>query len=140
MFAIHPRLAADTVAVLEWRLCRVLLMNDRTFPWLVLVPARENVSEIHQLDATERCVLIEEIARAGRVLLDMTRADKVNTAALGNVVPQLHIHVIARFQHDTAWPRPVWGVLPPTPYDRDELSEMVARLRKRLGDPWAAVG
>ncbi|MEO5375913.1 MAG: HIT family protein [Alphaproteobacteria bacterium] len=132
MFAIHPRLAADTVAVLEWRLCHVLLMNDRTFPWLILVPARNNVAEIHHLDAPERSLLVEEIARASRVLLDMTRADKINTAALGNVVPQLHVHVIARFQHDPAWPKPVWGAQPPSPYDRDELSEMLARLRRRL--------
>lgn len=133
MFALHPRIAADTVPVLDLALSRVLLMNDRTYPWVVLVPMREGTAEIHDLEPPDRAALMEEIARAAKVLMEMTSADKMNVAMLGNIVPQLHIHVIARFHHDPAWPRPVWGMVPPTPYDRDEMAEMVARLRKRLG-------
>lgn len=132
MFALHPRLAADTIPVLVWPLCHVLLMNDSTYPWLILVPARPDVSEIHQLSPAERTALIEEAAQAASGLATMTGAHKINTAALGNVVPQLHVHVIARFSHDPAWPRPVWGVAPAVPYADEALPEKLANLRAAM--------
>ncbi|MBF0094205.1 MAG: HIT domain-containing protein [Alphaproteobacteria bacterium] len=133
MFVLHPRLAADTVPLLVWPLCHVLLMNDSAYPWLILVPARPDIGELHQLSAGDRAVLIEEIARAAEGLAETTGAHKINTAALGNVVPQLHVHVIARFRHDPAWPRPVWGVHPAVPYAESGLADLRSRLRRRLG-------
>lgn len=132
MFELHERLAADTVEVLRWPLCRVLLMNDAGYPWLILVPQRSEVSAIDQLAPADRTALIEEVARASAGLRRATGADKINVAALGNVVPQLHVHVIARFTGDPAWPHPVWGVRPPVPYDGEALGKTLIRLRTEL--------
>jgi len=129
-FALHPRLAADTVFVADWPLSRVLLMNDARYAWLVLVPCREGLTELHDLDAPERALLIEEIARAGGALKTLTGAAKINTGALGNLVPQLHIHVVARKPGDAAWPGPVWGQGAAVPYEpaaRDALLQELAR-------------
>jgi diadenosine tetraphosphate (Ap4A) HIT family hydrolase len=109
VFTLHPRLAADTMQIARWPLCRVLLMNDARFPWLILVPERPSLREIHDLAGTDRAILVEEIARASRLLQERLNADKINVAALGNQVPQLHVHVIARFVGDPAWPNPVWA-------------------------------
>jgi diadenosine tetraphosphate (Ap4A) HIT family hydrolase len=130
MFELHERLAADTVMVADWPLCRVLLMNDATYPWLVLVPRRNAVSEVHELDSGDRAVLIEEMAAASHRLQNLTRAVKMNVAALGNVVPQLHVHVVARFTDDPAWPKPIWGVVPVRPYGQEELAARLADLSK----------
>src|SRR5579863_5505711 len=94
-FALHPRLAADSTQIARWQLSRVLLMNDARFPWLILVPERPSLREIHDLAAIDRAILVEEVARASRLLQDCLKADKINVAALGNQVPQLHVHVIA---------------------------------------------
>src|SRR5215203_1805505 len=107
--ALHPTLARDTVEVARLRLCRVLLMKDCRFPWLILVPEREGVREIHELSPADRAELIEEIAQVSEVLKRLFHPDKLNVGALGNVVPQLHVHVVARFATDPAWPGPVWG-------------------------------
>jgi diadenosine tetraphosphate (Ap4A) HIT family hydrolase len=107
-FTLHPRLAADTIVLGNWPLCRLLLMNDGRFPWVILVPARPDLREIHDLPSAERAILIEEIARASALMQQAFKADKMNVAALGNQVPQLHVHVIARFASDAAWPNPVW--------------------------------
>ena len=115
-FALHPQLAADTFDVTRLALSAVRLMNDRTWPWLVLVPEREGAVELIDLDAEERPILIEEIALASTVLRDLFRPDKLNVAALGNQVGQLHVHVIARRYQDPAWPRPVWGTHAPVAY------------------------
>jgi diadenosine tetraphosphate (Ap4A) HIT family hydrolase len=127
-FTLHPALARDTVEVARLPLCRVLLMRDRRFPWLILVPEREAVREIHELAADDRSRLIEEIARASRVLSGLVRPDKVNVGALGNVVPQLHVHVVARFAADAAWPGPVWGSGVAQPYPEEDLAALRARL------------
>jgi len=108
-FMLHPRLEADTVFVTDWALSRVLAMNDARYPWLILVPRRANAVEIHDLEHAERGVLMEEIARAGAALKSLTAAAKINIGALGNLVPQLHVHVVARNPGDAAWPGPVWG-------------------------------
>jgi diadenosine tetraphosphate (Ap4A) HIT family hydrolase len=129
---LHPTLARDTVEVARLPLCRVLLMKDRRFPWLILVPERESAREIHELPAADRAELIEEIARAGEVLERLFRPDKLNVGALGNVVPQLHVHVVARFAADPAWPGPVWGSGAAVPYADDELEERRKRLAAGL--------
>ncbi len=136
MFRLHERLAADTVEVLRWPLSRVLLMNDRTYPWLILVPERPGLKDLHELAPTDHGQAMAEISRASRALQHLCRPDKINVAALGNVVPQLHIHIIARFTTDPAWPRPVWGVRPPEPYEPAAARETLAR----LADAFAAVG
>lgn len=133
MFELDPRLAADTVPVTDWPLCRVLLMNDSRFPWLVLVPRRPGVVELHQLEPGDAATLMGEVTTASRRLAALTGADKMNVAALGNVVPQLHVHVVARFATDPLWPRPVWGVLPGLPYEAPALSDRVRSLRQLLG-------
>jgi diadenosine tetraphosphate (Ap4A) HIT family hydrolase len=129
---LHPTLARDTVEVARLPLCRVLLMNDRRFPWLILVPERESVREIHELSPADRAVLIEEIAQAGEALARTCHPDKLNTGALGNIVPQLHVHVVARTAADAAWPGPVWGSGPAVPYGESELEEIRGRLAAAL--------
>jgi diadenosine tetraphosphate (Ap4A) HIT family hydrolase len=122
MFTLHERLRADTLDIARLRLSRVLLMNDSSFPWLVLVPERENVRELYDLDEKDRSVLIEEITLASRIIKHLYEPDKINVGALGNLVPQLHVHVIGRFESDRAWPGPVWGTGPAQPYG-DETRE-----------------
>jgi diadenosine tetraphosphate (Ap4A) HIT family hydrolase len=114
-FVLHPRLAADTSLAADWPLCRVLLMEDARYFWLVLVPRLADVTEITDLSAADRAQLMEEAARAG-VLVKNAGAAKLNIGALGNLVPQLHLHVIGRAPGDPAWPGPVWGHSPAVPY------------------------
>ena len=132
-FALHPTLARDTVEVTRLSLCRVSLMKDRRFPWLILVPEREAVREIHELPPEERAELIEEIARASQVLQRLFHPDKLNVGALGNVVPQLHVHVVARFDGDPAWPGPVWGSGAAEAYPEEEIEELRERLAAAFG-------
>jgi len=127
-FVLHERLAADSVALADWPLCRVLLMNDASYPWLILVPRRPDLKEIHDLKSGERAQLTEEICRASRALQFRFSPDKINVGALGNLVPQLHVHVIARFRTDPAWPGPVWGARPAVPYESGDLQERVELL------------
>jgi diadenosine tetraphosphate (Ap4A) HIT family hydrolase len=135
-FILHPKLAADTAVIADWPLSRVLLMNDKRFPWLILVPRCAGVSEIFDLDERTRVALMGEIARAGEKLKAWARArggcDKINIGSLGNMVPQLHIHVVARVATDAAWPAPVWGAGQPIAYDAAELSRVIADLRAVL--------
>lgn len=130
---LHERLAADTVALADWPLCRVLLMNDASYPWLILVPRRPDLKEIHDLDAAGRAQLTEEICRASRALQSSFAPDKINVGALGNLVPQFHVHVIARFRSDPAWPGPVWGARPAVAYEAGALQARRAALMAALG-------
>lgn len=132
MFELHDRLAADTIDVTRWPLCRVLLMNDSTYPWLILVPQRPGLREMHHLPAADRHRLMEEIATASAALEVAFTPDKLNVAALGNLVPQLHVHVIARYRTDPAWPGPVWGAAPPQPYAAGDRTAVLSRLRQAL--------
>lgn len=109
MFTLHPQLAKDTVFIAALRLCDALLMNNALFPWMILVPRCENASEIIDLSEGDRITLMEEIAVSSRAMKAVFKPKKLNVAALGNQVPQLHIHVIARYENDAAWPNPVWG-------------------------------
>ena len=127
-FELHPRLAADTSLVCDWPLCRVLLMNDARYFWLVLVPKVEGVTEITDLSADQRAVFMEEAARAGRII-KADGAAKLNIGALGNIVPQLHLHVVGRNPGDAAWPGPVWGQGAPAPYKPDAAQDRLAALR-----------
>jgi diadenosine tetraphosphate (Ap4A) HIT family hydrolase len=131
-FTLHSQLAKDTVPLGDLVLSRVLLIDDSTYPWLLLVPRRREVSEITDLSDIERAHLMTEITQVADALKEETGCDKLNIAALGNVVPQLHIHIIARFRSDTAWPRPVWGQSPPLPYAEAERADVVARMRRRI--------
>lgn len=131
-FTLHPTLARDTVEVTRLPLCRVLLMNDRRFPWLILVPERDSVREIHQLSPADRAALIEEIALGSGVMERLFHPNKLNVGALGNIVPQLHVHIVARTAGDPAWPGPVWGSGAAVPYAEDEIAEIRARLAAEL--------
>ena len=131
-FTLDPRLERDTVAVAIWPLSLVRLMNDRRFPWLVLVPRRAGLREPTDLPMAGQETLWQEILRASRALKSVTMAEKMNIGLLGNVVPQLHAHVIARFAGDAAWPGPVWGAGVREPYAEDALSEVVARVQAAL--------
>jgi diadenosine tetraphosphate (Ap4A) HIT family hydrolase len=131
-WTLHPQLERDTVGLGDLTLCRVLIIKDANYPWLLLVPRRPDASEIIDLDEIEQAQLMTEVTRVARVLKDLTGCDKLNIAALGNVVPQLHIHVIARRTTDVAWPRPVWGVAPVLAHDEAELAAFVGALRKKI--------
>ena len=129
---LDPLLERDTAPVGDMPLSRVLLIKDATYPWLLLVPRRHLAVEISDLNMIEQAQLMSEIAHASRVLKAHAKCDKINVAALGNVVSQLHVHVIARSRGDAAWPRPVWNVVPPKNYDPDARDKLVATLRQRL--------
>jgi diadenosine tetraphosphate (Ap4A) HIT family hydrolase len=131
-FVLHPRLAADTAFIADWPLSRVLLMNDARFPWLILVPRRVDATELHDLDPQDRNELIGEISRASATLKAATAAAKINVGALGNLVPQLHVHVVARNPGDSAWPGPVWGHGVPIPYDLPGRADLLATLSAEL--------
>jgi diadenosine tetraphosphate (Ap4A) HIT family hydrolase len=131
-WALHPRLAADTIEVGTLPLSRVLLMNDANYPWIVLVPMRAGATEIIDLGAADRALLTEEIAVASRALREVAPCDKLNVAALGNVVPQLHVHVIARRRDDPAWPKPVWGAVPAWPYSGADGERLVNSIKQAL--------
>lgn len=131
-FAIDPQLARDTIAAGDLPLSRVLLNADANYPWLILVPRRAGLVELIDLSETERVTLMGEIARVSTALRDVAGCDKLNVAALGNVVAQLHIHVIARFKTDAAWPNPVWNVAPRRAYEISAREKLIAALRGRL--------
>jgi diadenosine tetraphosphate (Ap4A) HIT family hydrolase len=132
-FALDPRLAADTLAVGDLALSRALLMNDARYPWLVLVPRREGLREIVDLERQARAALIEEIALASRFVRSLPGVEKINVAALGNVVAQLHVHVVGRAVGDPAWPGPVWGVGTARRYAPAQAAALIAQARSALG-------
>jgi len=129
---LHPQLANDTAPVIELPLCEVRLMDDANHPWLVLVPRVADMVEIIDLEPARRAQLMVEIDAACRALKALFAPHKLNVAALGNLVPQLHVHVIARYRDDIAWPRPVWGNATARPYAPEELIERVNALRDAL--------
>jgi diadenosine tetraphosphate (Ap4A) HIT family hydrolase len=132
---LHPQLERDCVGLGDLALSRVLVNNDANYPWLILVPRRPDLVEIIDLDDAAQAQLMGEIARVARALREVTACHKLNIAALGNAVPQLHVHVIARFRHDPAWPNPVWNVVPRRAYAPAELDQFIAPLRAALGLP-----
>ncbi|KRW60031.1 HIT family protein [Pseudomonas sp. TTU2014-080ASC] len=132
MFVIDSQLQKDTVLIGEFTLCSLLLMNDSQYPWFILVPRREDVSELFQLDLSDQQQLWKETTVLAEVLKDCFAADKMNVATLGNVVSQLHMHVIVRRKEDPSWPAPVWGNLPAKVYSSEELQTIRQRLRAVL--------
>ncbi|PHQ66416.1 MAG: hypothetical protein COB93_11975 [Sneathiella sp.] len=123
MFQLHSRLNADTTLILSLDVCQILLMNDSRFPWIILVPARPDLKEIHDLSSEDYTKVMAETLKCSEVMAALFGADKMNMAALGNMVPQLHIHIIARFKDDAAWPAPVWGVGDAIPYTASDLEK-----------------
>ena len=131
-FILDPRRSADTSPVASLPLCELLLMNDARYPWLILVPRRANLVEIADLDVSEQGLLWQEVNRAGAALRAVAPCDKLNLGALGNVVRQLHVHVVARREGDAAWPGPVWGSGPAIPRDTGAKTRLIAALRQPL--------
>ena len=129
MFQLHERLAADTHSLGRSRLCEILLMNDHSWPWIILVPAVPDIREIYQLGKEQQQRLLEESSTLSQGMMEIFGGDKMNVAALGNMVPQLHLHLIVRFEGDPAWPGPVWGKQPPVPYEDGELEQIKAKLK-----------
>lgn len=129
---LHPQLQQDCAVVARLSLSYLLLMRDANYPWFVLVPDRENITEIYQLSNEDQQQLMRESCSLARGLAQAFCADKINIAALGNVVPQLHIHHIVRYRNDPAWPAPVWGTIAPIPYTDEQMAEVISRLRKVL--------
>jgi len=131
---LHPQLENDTIKLGSFTLCHLLLMNDANYPWFVLVPMREDITEIYQLNEKDQYQLIRESSLLATALSQGFDADKINIAALGNVVPQLHIHHIVRYRTDPAWPAPVWGKLSAVPYSNKALLKIMDTLKAVLDD------
>ena len=131
-WSLHPQLQKDTIDIGDLPLCRVLVIKDANYPWLLLVPRRPDMVEIIDLDEVAQAQLMTEITRVARAVKEITKCDKLNIAALGNAVPQLHVHIIARRKTDAAWPRPVWGVVPPLAHDAAEVQAFMSELRRKI--------
>lgn len=132
MFTLDPRLQQDTILLGSFPLSLLLLMNDITYPWLILVPQRPDIREIFELAADDQQQLLAESSLLAGTLATLLRPDKLNIAALGNIVPQLHLHHIVRYRNDPAWPAPVWGKTPATPYRREQADAFRSRLLPHL--------
>jgi len=135
--SIDPQLLADCLCIGRFPLCHLLLMLDANYPWFILVPDRADVQEIHQLDAGDQQQLMHESVQLSHALVSVFGPDKLNIAALGNVVPQLHVHHVVRYRDDAAWPAPVWGRVAARPYDDAGLASVLARLRPALPEGFA---
>ncbi len=131
-FSLHPTLAADTVWLGDLTLSRVLLSRDSRYPWIILVPKRAGIREIYELD-DEAGLLLAESCSIAKLMQAAFMPDKLNIAAIGNVVEQLHLHHVARFHEDAAWPKPIWGLLPPKPHTDEALEKAITRWREWLG-------
>ncbi|MBR0823679.1 MULTISPECIES: HIT family protein [Bradyrhizobium] len=131
-WSLHSRLKEDTIDIGDLPLSKVLVIKDAHYPWLLLVPRRPDAVEIIDLDEVQQAQLMTEISRVSRALKEITKCDKLNVAALGNLVPQLHVHIIARRTGDAAWPRPVWGVMPPLAHDATEVQNFISALRRKI--------
>ena len=134
MFVLDERLQQDTVTLGDFPLCRLLLMNDASYPWFILVPRREEVSELFQLNTADQQLLWREATALAEIVKDTFGADKMNGATLGNVVSQLHVHVIARRRDDAAWPAPVWGFQSTKPYSEAQLTGIRQKLKLVLAN------
>ena len=133
-FKLHPRLIKDTFHIIDLKLSRLLLMNDSNYPWFILVPTRKNITELYELEKKDRLELNSEIDIISKKLSIHFDAKKMNIAALGNIVPQLHIHIIVRKENDAAWPNPVWNNTDTIPYKESISLRLVKDIRKLLGD------
>lgn len=132
MFELHPQLEQDSVLIGRFGLCQIRLINDSNYPWVLLVPEREGVTEIYQLSTEDRCLLAGESAYLSAALAELFKADKMNVGAIGNMVPQLHVHHIVRYKTDPVWPAPVWGALPMKAYTEEALEETADKIAGAL--------
>lgn len=137
MFVLDSRLMQDTLAVGDFPLCRLLLSNDSNYPWFILVPRRGDVTEVFELSEVDQLQLWKETTMLSSVLKAAFKADKLNVAALGNVVSQLHMHVIVRYRTDVAWPAPVWGRHPAKPYSGDQAAALIQQLKEVLTEDFS---
>ncbi|MBB1386864.1 MULTISPECIES: HIT domain-containing protein [unclassified Pseudoalteromonas] len=124
VFELAPELKRDCIELANWPLCKVLLLNDSQYPWFVLVPRQPNLKEIIDLSEADQIVYLKESAKLSKLLIKVFNPDKLNVAALGNMVPQLHIHHIARFKSDKAWPAPVWGKFSAVLYTDEQIVKL----------------
>ena len=136
-FQLHPQLAKDCFVIKDLELCRLLLMNDKNYPWCILVPMREGKKDLYELTAAEQQLFIKESSRLSAVMMQLfcdqeTGVKKMNVAALGNMVPQLHIHHIVRKEGDACWPKPVWGQVPAAFYSDEESQSLIAKIKAAL--------
>ncbi len=131
-FQLHPRLQQDCFSVGQFTLSRILMMNDNQYPWFILVPQRKGIKEIYELSQSDRQLLIDESCLLAKTMVELYRPDKLNIAAIGNLVPQLHVHHVARYQTDIAWPGPIWGKFPVSSYAGQTAELQIARLRESL--------
>lgn len=131
-FQLHERLALDCLFVGRFQLCQLLMMNDSQFPWFILVPERVGITEIYQLPKPDQLILMQESSYLAENLAKLYQADKMNVAAIGNMVPQLHIHHIVRYQTDKAWPAPIWGKFSAIPYTNEQLAEQITKIKAQL--------
>ncbi len=131
-FFLHTQLAKDTFFIRDLKLCQLVLMNDKRFPWMVLVPRKNDATELTDLLPGEQKTLLEEINRVSVFMKQFYRSEKMNIATIGNIVPQLHIHIVARFSKDLAWPKPVWGFGDMVPFMEEEGKEMVSKIQGQL--------
>jgi diadenosine tetraphosphate (Ap4A) HIT family hydrolase len=129
LFQLHERLQQDCIIMGHFDLCQILLMNDSQYPWCILVPQIANLREIYQLSKTQRTQLTEESTHLAKILAEGYNAGKINIAAIGNLVPQLHIHHIVRYQTDIAWPAPVWGKFTAVPYTEQHLAKTTEQIQ-----------
>lgn len=136
VFNLDERLFNDTFRIASWPLCEVLLMNDAQYPWLILVPRVDGATELYDLNDSQRQQLDCESMFLGKTLMKLFSGDKLNVAALGNVVKQLHIHHVVRFESDAAWPAPIWGKLPVQAYRAEEKAQLLDKLSALIDKQW----
>jgi len=131
-FEIHPQLKADSHLVGCFKLCQLRLIDDQQYPWFILLPQIDAVEEIHQLNAVQGIQLWQESHQLSILLMSLFQPDKLNIAAIGNLVPQLHLHHVVRFKHDLCWPKPIWGQCPMKPYLKLERETLITRMQQEL--------
>ncbi|MEY3289690.1 MAG: hypothetical protein RLZZ419_1932 [Pseudomonadota bacterium] len=132
LFQLDTRLKQDCIFIGRFDLCQLLMMNDSQYPWFILVPEKADIKEIYQLSTSERNTLIEESSTLAENLAILYNADKINIAAIGNLVPQLHIHHVVRYQTDIAWPAPIWGKFAAIPYSEQQIIDNIALVKEQL--------
>ena len=134
LFSLHPKLIEDTVFIADLELCRMVIMDDSNYPWFILVPRRNNIKELYQLTKEDRSQLVSETDEIAKKLSNHFQATKMNIAALGNIVPQLHVHIIVRREKDATWPNPIWNGVPITFYNEKKLNTIVDDVKKLVSN------
>jgi len=133
-FQLHPRLQQDSIAIGAFSLSELRMINDSQYPWFILIPKKANISEVYQLSDSEQQLLQQESSILSKGLAQLFKADKMNIAAIGNIVPQLHIHHIVRYKDDIAWPAPVWGKFDAVPYTPEQIKKMKSQITAQFKD------